>query len=802
MKVVWSWLLELCELERDTSPEEAAAALTDLGLEVEGVERTGEGISGVVVAEVAWKKKHPNADKLTLVGVRDVDGGEITEVVCGAPNVPEPGAQVVWAKPGSQLPGGFKIGSKKLKGIESAGMLCAEDEIGISDDHEGIIVLDERHPLGLDALMALHLGEIVFDIGIPANRGDCLGHLGVARELVAAVGGRLKPWASPLADLTDASLQASDLVSVDIADPTGCPRYIARIIDGVTLAPSPRWMRERLRAVGVRAISNLVDVGNYVMFELGQPLHAFDYATVDGQRIVVERAGDKYRSMKTLDDVERELHANDLLICDGSGPVALAGVMGGLESEVQASTGRLLLETASFEPLGIRRTARRLGLHSESSHRFERSVDIVGAERASQRAAQLLAQVGGGRVAAGVVDNYPSPAPPHTVSVRVTRASELTGVEFTVAQARETLEKLELRVGDGDADSLIVEVPTFRADIEREVDLIEELIRVYGYDNVPVTLPRTTTPPPPSTDVGKLLRDALTAAGLSEAITFGFTSPVRISALALGAHDPRGKPYKLRNPMTVEQSVMRTSLLPNLLGAVSRNLKYGVRDVGLFELGIVFLPSDGELADERFNVAAVLAGGRPRWLSSAGDVDVFDLKGALVELFDALELAFELRVQPNISYLHPGVAAEVFVAGERVGVIGEVHPYTRAQFEIEVPVFTFELDLDAYLKRPIRQMRAIAKHPAVSRDVSFFVDVATPAARVHDVIAAAEQPLVERVEVLEDFRDERYVPEGKKGMLWSITYRALDRTLTDAEVDAAHEPIVAGILSNLDAQRR
>ena len=335
MKAVWSWILELCELEREITPEEGAQALTDLGLEVEGIEVTGEGIEGVIVGEVAWKKPHPNADKLTLVGVRAEAGGAITDVVCGADNVPEEGGRVVWARPGSMLPGGFKLGTKKLKGIESAGMLCAEDELGLSDDHGGIIVLDDSAAIGADARKVLGLGEVIFDIGIPANRADCLGHLGIARELVATLGGRLKSWSSPLAELEDSSLDAGSLVAVDIEDPAACPRYIARVIDGVTVGPSPRWMQQRLRAVGVRPLSNLVDVTNYVMFELGQPLHAFDYRTVRGQRIVVKTAGGAVAAMKTLDDIERKLIPSDLLICDGEGPVALAGVMGGLESEVQ-----------------------------------------------------------------------------------------------------------------------------------------------------------------------------------------------------------------------------------------------------------------------------------------------------------------------------------------------------------------------------------------------------------------------------------------------------------------------------------
>jgi len=805
MKAVWSWMLELCELEREVSVEEGAAALTDLGLEVEGIERLGGEVSGVVIAEVLGKSKHPRADKLTVVQVRDSATGGAIDVVCGASNVPEPGGRVVWAKPGARLPGGIAIAAKELKGVASAGMLCAEDELGISDDHEGIIVLDETAVVGADARDVLHLEQVVFDVSIPANRADCLGHLGLARELVAAVGGRVRPWASPLAALTDSALHTESLVRVEIRDPAACPRYIARIVDGLTVGPSPRWMQQRLRAVGVRPISNLVDVTNYVMFELGQPLHAFDYRDVKGASIVVQRAG-KTATMKTLDDLERALLPDDLLICDGERPVALAGVMGGLDSEVKDTTTRVLLETASFEPGGIRRTARRLALHSESSHRFERGVDTDGAERASQRAAQLLAELGGGRVARGAVDVYPQPAAPERVSVRVSRASQLTGVAFTRDEAIATLARLQLPGHGAGEDAIDVEIPSFRGDLRREVDLIEELIRLRGYDSIPATLPATSAAPVASGDARPLVRAALTASGLSEAITFGFTSPARIAALRLPAGDRRAQPIALQNPMSLEQSVMRTSLLANLLGAVSRNRKYGVRDVGLFEVGTVFLAradsADG-LPDESLSIAAVLSGRERSWIGAGRELDFFDLKGALERLGAELAVSFAIVPTATVSFLHPGVAGEILVEERPVGVIGEVHPETRAAFEIDGPVFAFELSLpESVLRRPRRQMRAIPNHPAVSRDLSFFVDAEVPAARVREVIAGANEPLVANLEVLEDFRDPKYVPAGKKGMLWSITYRAPDRTLTDREVDAAHEPLVDRLLRALDAQRR
>lgn len=808
MKAVWSWLMEMVEVDRPVDADEGARALTAAGLEVEAVEAVGDGFSGVVVAEVAARRKHPDADKLTLVDLADGSGGT-TEVVCGAPNVPEPGGRVLWARPGAELPGGMKIGKRAIKGVESAGMICSEKELGLGEDHDGIIVLapaDAGVALGAEAATALGLRDVVLEIGVPANRPDCLGHLGLARELAAHLGARFAPREPDDAGLIDQALEAASLVSVTIDDQVGCPRYVARIIDGVTDGRSPEWMRQRLRAVGVRPLTALVDVTNYVMFELGQPLHAFDYARVRGQRIAVRRAG-QGEKLTTLDDVERTLEVDDLVICDGEGPVALAGVMGGGDSEVTAGTRRVLLEAASFQPIGVRRTARRLGLHSESSHRFERQVDPNLCDRASRRAAELLARLGGGRIAAGAVDVYPSPVAPAVVSVRASRTSALTGVPFTREQVGATLARLSLPSEPTGDDTLAVTCPTSRPDLTREVDLIEEVIRVHGFERVPATLPPHTVTPSHRPDRrARLARTALCGAGLSEAITFGFTSPERIAALGLAGSDPRSNPLSLSNPMTVEQSVMRTSLLPNLLGAVARNLKYDVADVRLFEIGSVFLPSGAELPDEPTRVTAVMAGRRPSWLKPGDEVDFFDLKGALERMLRALlgadAGAVEFIAARDVPYLHPGVCAELVWRGRRLGHLGEVHPRTRAGFEIEAPCFAFDLALDEFPVPTPAHMSTIARFPAVTRDVSFFVAADVPARRVAALIDGAQEALVERYGVLEDFRDAAYVQAGQKGMLWSITYRSPTKTLTDLEVDQAHEAIVERLLTELPAVRR
>ncbi len=844
MKAVWSWLLELCDLSNVPTVEEGARALTAGGLEVESLVDLGAGFGGVVVAEVVGKRPHPESNKLTLVDVITARGGAATQVVCGAPNVPEPGRKVLWAPPGATLPGGMTLAVKAVKGVESPGMLCSETELEIGDDPSGIIVLDadDGTPLGARAQQALGVADWVLDVNAPANRGDCLGHLGLARELCALLGGRLVPPApEPDLEALAADLDAAALADVTIGDPEGCPRYVARVIDGLTVRRSPRRFAQRLRAVGVRPISNLVDVTNYVLFELGQPLHAFDWHHVRGARgsrdatrggvnagglypgrgdgnvpCVIDvrraRAGER---MTTLDGQERTLVPDDLLICDGERPVALAGVMGGSDSEVSATTSRVLLESASFQPRSIRRTARRLGLPSEASQRFERGVDPELAPLAAARAAVLLARLGGGRIARGQVDVYPrSPIRP-IVPLRLSRIRSLIGADLHPGECEAALLRLGCEVVPDGEGHWKVTPPSARADLGREVDLIEDILRVHGYGNVPATLPALRVGPAQLVDdVADRARRALAGAGLAEAITFGFQSRDRAAALGLATDgsDRRAHPVALRNPMSAEQAVMRTSLLPNLLAAVARNASYGIADVALFEVGAVFLRAagqalDGEptaLCDEPLHAAAVLAGARPRWLGAPQPWDVFDVKGVLEALTRALG-AGELRTvaASDIPYLHPGVAARVHDADGRViGELGEVHPAVRERLGVEGPVFMFDVALGALPAAAPARMRSIPRFPASARDVSLLLDDPIPAARVRDVISAASQDLVETVRLAEEYRDAARLGAGKKSMLWSISYRAADRTLTDAEVDAAHEAIVARLVAETPAERR
>ena len=816
MKILWSWLLELCDLDRQPTVEEGARALTRGGLEIEGMTDLGAGFTGVVVAEVVAKEPHPQSDKLTLVDVITERGGAPTRVVCGANNVPAPGRKVLWAQIGATLPqaggGTITLAAKPVKGVVSPGMLCAEDELGLGDDHAGIVVLDEedRTPLGATAQRALGLDDWMLEVNAPANRGDVLGHLGVARELVAILGGKL---VLPNLDLTELMADGpAPGIELAIASSEACPRYTARVIEGLRVGPSPRRIAQRLRSVGVRPISNLVDATNYVMFELGQPLHAFDADTLTAGVIGVAPAGDGEK-FTTLDGTSRTLVPGDLVIRDGARGVALAGVMGGLDSEVTDKTTRVLLESASFKPLAVRRTARRLGLHSEASHRYERGVDPELAAIASARAARLMCIVGGGKVRGPLIDAYPGARATAAIAVRMPRVRMLTGVALDAATCRDALERLGFTVGGDEAAGVLdVTPPSARSDVLREVDVIEEILRVVGYEQVSPSLPvLRQAPGVRPRDRGDVARAALAAAGSNEAITYAFQSTTRCLALGIAATDRRAQPIALRNPMSLDQSVMRTSLLPNLLAAIARNQSHGRHDVSLFEVGSVFLRrGEGmterpmhELADEPLWAAGVLAGRRPGQIGPGTAWDVFDAQALALAAIRAVagDRAVRVRQTQGVAYLHPGIAGEIVLDGQVIAWFGEVHPEVRKRFEIDGPVFAFDLELGRLPLAAPAQMRPIPRFPASTRDVSLLLAAAVPAARVTEVIEQVAEPLVQRVQLLEDYRDAK-LGEGMKSMLWSIEYRSPERTLTVEEVDKAHEIIVSRLVENLPAQRR
>jgi phenylalanyl-tRNA synthetase beta chain len=813
MKVSFNWLRELVELPPGVTAASAGERLTLAGLEVEAIERRGREVRGVQVAEVRGVRPHPGAEKLSIVRVRvrAGDGAVEEEVVCGAPNVPPPTGLVAWAPPGASLPGGRTLDRREIRGVMSPGMLCSEAELGISDASEGILILPRSTPLGSDVASALGLIDEVLEVNVTPNRPDALSHAGIAREVAALFKTR---WKLPRADeIVPAPLPPGRGIDVEIRDPAACPRYTARIIIGVRAAPSPVEMRIRLAACGVRAISNLVDITNYVMLETGHPLHAFDLDKLSGG-IVVRRANRAER-MTTLDGVERPLQEGDVVIADGRGAVALAGVMGGASSEVSADTTTVLLEAATFDPRSVRRTAKRLGLHSEASHRFERSVDANGIPHASLRAAGLLARLGGGAVVGEPVDRYPLHQHARKVTLSLAGLTRTAGFEIPLSQAAEKLTSIDIAVEEA-GDLLTAVVPSFRPDISIEPDLIEEVMRLTGYDRVPARLPPGARAPGVSPEaLADRARDALAAQGLHEAVTWGFVPRPWLEALGKGRRGGAALAdgISVKNPISSDYEVMRTSLFPGLAEAARRNLMRGVPDVALFEVGPVVLRAadSKELPWEPTYAAGILVGRRADWLKPGTELDFFDAKRAVDELLRALGVddasyrAGESGDPGNTAaadragaILHPGVSARIFSGpqgtGREIGLVGEVHPAQRKRFGLADGALYFEVELDAVAgERRAAPSQSPPRFPAATRDVSFWIASSVTADEQRAAMAAAAEPLLRELAVLEDFRDPRYVAPDKKGMLWTMTYRAPDRTLTDAEVDAAHARVVSAL---------
>ncbi|MCU1280944.1 MAG: phenylalanyl-tRNA synthetase, beta subunit [bacterium] len=786
MKVSLAWLRELVDATFDA--DELAKRMTLAGFEIEGRGKFA-AISGVVVARVVDKRPHPDAAKLTLVDVDD-GSGRATQVVCGAPNVPAAGGLVVWARPGATLPNGVVLGEKPVRGIVSPGMLCAEDELGLGTSHAGIILLasDDGLAPGDDFAHELGLPDEVWEVNVTPNRPDALGHLGIAREVAALVGGKLKRPSAP--ELPSSGAPAK----VELVDVEGCPRFCAVVVEGVTVRPSPLAVRLRLQALGVRAISNVVDATNLTMLLWGQPVHAYDLDKLAGGGVIVRRAKPDEK-LKTLDDQTRTLTVDDVAICDANGAVGIGGVMGGASSEVSAGTTRLLLECAHFAPARVRRTAKRLGLHSEASHRFERGVDPNGCAEVERHLASTVLALAGGKVASALSDVYPRAIAPVTLELRPARTEALLGTRLTRDRQTALLSSIGLDAVDEGAGHIRVTVPTFRPDLSREVDLIEEIARLHGYDRIAPTLPQMREPPGPMRDLddarNDAARDALRGLGLDEIVTYGFVGPS--SLRAFGGDESRW--VRVTNPLREEQSVMRTTLVAGLCQALQRNLARGHEDVRIYEVGGVFALAPGgkqpspNPAIERWHVAGLLHGRADGWLKPGGGFDFFDAKGAVEQLLEAL--GHTADYQPSsLAWLHPRIQAEVRVGDAVIGHVGELHPSAARTLAVEATPLVFELDLQA-LPPPAPVMAAeLPRFPSVVRDLSFFVDEEVTSRHLRALFERLRSPLCVDVRVLEEYRGEKR-PAGRKGMLWSFTYRAPDRTLTDAEVQKLHDELVA-----------
>ena len=779
MKAPLSWLRDFAPIEG--KPLDLADTLNGIGLIVEGVHAPGRDISGVRTVRVLAVEPHPNADRLALVDVDPGDGNAV-RVVCGAHNYVA-GDIVPWAPPGAELPGGFKLERRKIRGQFSDGMRCAPDELGLSDDHSGIMILPPDTPLGEDLRTALGLDDIVFDLEITPNRPDAMSIAGVARDLAAALG---VPFTLPVP--AAAGVIELEPASLVVEAPDRCPRYVA-MTGQVAVAASPGWMAQRLTKAGMRPISNVVDVTNYVMLELGQPLHAFDLGLLGGRGIVVRMAADG-ETITTLDDVERTLTSADLLICDANRvPQAIAGVMGGGGSEVSDATTEVLLESAFFTADGILRTSKRLGLRTESSARFERGVNPNGTAVAAERAWQLFAEIASGQPAAGALDAYPVPVEPIRISLRTARVNEVLGTDIDTPAVRSYLEPLGFTVQEGthaEGHGGVVEfvVPTYRPDCEREIDLIEEVARHHGYNNIARTMPRPSEPSgglSPFQLGRRAVRDALLGAGLSEAYTFSLVSPADLAAAGLPAEG-----IELENPLRAEESLLRPAVLPGLLKAAAFNAGHGLPDVGLFELGHVFLPPPAgqTLPDEREHLAVVLTGTAFRLPHEPNrPVDGHDAVGRLEAVAEALGLADWSLKPDDAAGFTPGRAAAVVVDGEIVGAVGEIDPAVRSRLGLAGPAAALEVNLSKVLVAQRKERRSVtpSRYPASTIDLAFVLDESVPAGAARRTLADAAGELLEDTGVFDVFRSDALGP-GKKSLAFGLRFRAPDRTLTDEEV--------------------
>lgn len=797
MNVTYNWLKEFVDF--DATPDELAELLTMLGLEVESMVKLGEGMDDVVVALVEEKGQHPNADKLSVCRVNN--GKEILDVVCGAQNFKQ-GDTVALAQIGSVLPGDFKIKRSKIRGEESCGMLCSEKELGLAEESAGIMVLSPGiAPLGTPVFAALGRKDTLLEIGLTPNRSDCLSAVGIARDIAAKLGLKLK---YPQIALVEGPGTVESAIGVTVENTELCPRYAARYISGCTIAPSPEWLVKRLNAIGIRSINNVVDVTNLVMMELGQPLHAFDCSRLSGQRIVVRPAAEG-EQFTTLDNQLRTLTPADLVICDAERPVALAGIMGGLNSEIENSTTSILLESAFFKPAAIRKTAKRLGLHTESSHRFERGIDIDNVTRALDRAASLIVELAGGSMASGCLDLYPGKSERAAISFRPEKANELIGIELERDAIIDILTRLECRVSKNDDGSVAVIPPHYRIDIEREIDLIEEIARLNGYDKIPATMPIArvvSDRPTRHQDLEKLVRNLLVNSGMTEIINFSFTAPDAAGKLLLSPDDPRHLAIKLANPLVDEQSVMRTTLLPGLLETTARNINYRSLDLKLFEIRRVYLPGEGEdMPREPLCIVGAITGTRDGdgWSRPNEMVDFYDAKGIVETVLDSLDIGGVSWTTDNPeSYYHPGKSCRILAGRDCIGSVGELHPTVQVNFEIEKPVFCFELDFEKLVKlsRTKKTITAPSRFPDSTRDLALLAPEELAAVKIIDCIKSEKSKEIEHVQVFDVYRGKG-VPEGYKSIAVRIRYRSFERTLAEDEIAALHAKIIAKLIDKL-----
>ena len=790
MRVSLNWLKEFVDI--DQAPGEVAEILTMAGLEVEGIEHRAQNLCDITVARILDIKPHPRADRLCIC---QLDGGkEEACVVCGATNISK-GDIVPLALPGIKLPDGTLIKESRIRGELSQGMLLAEDEMGLTDDHTGIMILPDDLTPGQSLSDAMDLEDRILDVTLTPNRVDCASILGIAREIGTLTKRKIT---IPEIQTEESDNPIEHLADVTILDSQGCPRYTAGLVEHVRIGPSPFWMRYRLYVSGIRSINNVVDITNYVLMELGQPLHAFDHHRLADRRIVVKRA-EQGQIFTTLDDQTWYLDAQTLMICDGKEPVALAGIMGGLNSEITENTTSILIESAYFDPIMISRSSKRLSLSTEASYRFERGIDIEGTDFALKRSLMLIAQLAGGHIARGIIDCYPKPWSPPKITLRVDRANKILGTSINIKEMADHLSSLSMAVKVVGQNRIEVRPPSFRVDMTREADLVEEVARLVGYNNIPVTLPaiRPTEENIPEFVLRDRIKTMLVGIGFTEIITYSFISPQSADVLGAGEKSDLRSFVKLLNPLSEDQSVMRTSLIPGLLSTVRLNSLRGQDDMRVFEWGKIYIKGDDELPREKQVLAALITGmvSTQEWYQEPREADFFDIKGAAENILEELgiEKVEYKRNSPKEGF-DPHEYARIFYSGSEIGAIGKVSKDVLKGYGVEKKAFILELCIDTLLPLVVwvRKFTPLTKFPSVRRDISIIVNRSIQSAMLVDIVKEKGTDLVESMDIFDLYQGKQIAPQ-EKALAVRISYRSNKRTLRDDEVNTIHEGIIEEI---------
>jgi len=793
MRIPLSWLKEFVSIA--LTPDKIAQTLTMAGLEVDHFETIGENFKEVVVGTVLEVSKHPNADKLSLAKV--TDGKQNYQVVCGAPNC-KAGMKSPFARVGTTLKHGnefLTIKKAKIRGIESEGMLCSEEEMGLDVPSEGIMELPPGLPDG--AVLYDIYADTLFDISLTPNLSHCTSVLGVARELSAFTG---VPLCIPSSPLKESGESIHDYLSVNVADLDDCPRYACRVIRNVKVGTSPEWLKKRLNQCGIRSVNNVVDVTNYVLLEMGHPLHAFDYDKLEKQEIIVRKAK-KDEVIQTLDGKERSLKETMLTICDAQKPVAIAGVMGGLESEIHDQSCHIVLESAYFHPMSIRRTSKQLGLQTDASKRFERGTDPNQLSAVLDRAAMLIQQVAGGEILSGIIDIRSADFPEAIIPCRLNRINQLIGRTFSHSEVEDVFKRLNFPFVLEGQDQFLVRVPTYRGDIKAEIDLIEEVARVYGYQNIPRrggSYIASTLPSVPIYAFENQVRNRLIEEGLQEFITCDLIGPGLLHIVQDKTVDDDSI-IKVMNPTSIEQSILRTSLLPGLLQAAKYNFDHQNRTVSCFEVGRIHF-REGDLYKEQ-SVAGILLMGQARpdhWDDKAREFDFFDLKGLVENLLDAFGIVGYHFKNIGLKTFHTGRQASIFIDSLELGSIGEIHPSIQRRLDVPHRILFGEFNLQdlMHISRPIEKVKPLAIYPCSERDWTFTIKKSVPFLEVHEVILNQKSPLLESVSLKDIYRSEK-LPSGYQNMTLHFVYRDSARTVEQDKVDSEHHRLTMGVLQKL-----